>query len=278
MPLDGEFLRAVAPLRSADMGTELMGPLLYSLIRSTRPVRLLEVGMGYTTPFILAALADNAADAERERQALVDKTTDAVIRLSGAGGTERPQVIDDWVRADPALARPAFYHAPHAPRLHAIDLLNHPTTTAGRVQDVVERLGLERFLALHLGDFRGMSAAVASTATPLDFVWFDCGGPAEYVDFLAEYWDLVAETGGVLVLHMTLHDPAIGDAVLHDLRSKQARHPGAIEMLSLCEPHKVTQASFTMVRKTARFRAPVFTRADVLRDAHRLLEIDAARA
>jgi hypothetical protein len=41
------------------MGTENVGPLLRSLIQMTRPMRILEIGAGYTTPFILEAIEKN---------------------------------------------------------------------------------------------------------------------------------------------------------------------------------------------------------------------------
>jgi predicted O-methyltransferase YrrM len=41
------------------MGTELMAPLLYSLIRFVRPQRILEIGLGYTTPWLIKGLEDN---------------------------------------------------------------------------------------------------------------------------------------------------------------------------------------------------------------------------
>ena len=39
-----------------------MGPLLYSLIRFVKPRRVLEVGAGYTSLWILQALADNESE------------------------------------------------------------------------------------------------------------------------------------------------------------------------------------------------------------------------
>lgn len=41
------------------MGTELVAPFLYNFCRLTRPEKILEIGMGYTTPFLLDAIADN---------------------------------------------------------------------------------------------------------------------------------------------------------------------------------------------------------------------------
>ena len=40
------FLRKIAPFYNRDTATELMGPLLYSLVRSTRPTTVVELGAG----------------------------------------------------------------------------------------------------------------------------------------------------------------------------------------------------------------------------------------
>ena len=42
-----------------EMGTESVGPLLRSLVRMVRPNRILEIGAGYTTPFLLEGLEKN---------------------------------------------------------------------------------------------------------------------------------------------------------------------------------------------------------------------------
>lgn len=41
MPLDLNFFKEVEKLKAPRAGTELMGPLLYSLIRTTRPKNIL---------------------------------------------------------------------------------------------------------------------------------------------------------------------------------------------------------------------------------------------
>ena len=41
------------------MGTENIGPLLRTLIQMIRPQRILEIGGGYTTPFLLDGLIAN---------------------------------------------------------------------------------------------------------------------------------------------------------------------------------------------------------------------------
>ena len=42
--------------------------MLYNLVRFTKPGRILEVGAGYTSAFLLQALADNAAELEAYRR------------------------------------------------------------------------------------------------------------------------------------------------------------------------------------------------------------------
>ena len=41
------------------MGTESVAPFLRSLIQMVRPQRILEIGAGYTTPFLLDGLENN---------------------------------------------------------------------------------------------------------------------------------------------------------------------------------------------------------------------------
>lgn len=65
---DPQFLNAVKPLYALHMGAENLGPTLYSLVRFTKPARVLEVGAGYTSAFLLQALNDNAIELETYRK------------------------------------------------------------------------------------------------------------------------------------------------------------------------------------------------------------------
>jgi hypothetical protein len=62
------FLNAVKPLYDLHMGAENLGPLLYSFARFVKPARVLEVGAGYTSAFLLQALCDNAHELEAYRK------------------------------------------------------------------------------------------------------------------------------------------------------------------------------------------------------------------
>lgn len=243
MPLDARFHEAVAPLFVPGMGTEHVGPLLYSIVRMTRPRRVMEVGLGYTSPFLAQALADNVVEDAEDRACLA----------------ERPE--DDLRRS---LLREPFFEAPYQPSLHAIDDHSGEGTSAPRVLETLDALGIHDFVEVHKADFRGYSAKIDRASLPLDFVWFDAGGPIEYIDFLREYWPLINPEHGLLLLHFTYwnltvhfegrdHTNLLCGSIANELKRQQMRAGLAakFEVLSLVEPHKTRQGSVTMVRKLA---------------------------
>lgn len=233
--IDAGFLAAVETLRHPGMGTENAAPLLYTLVRMLRPRAAMEVGLGYTTPFLLRALADARADWQRDLDVLQGRVPDAPRR---------------------ATLRPDPFRAGYDPKLIAIDDFSIAESNAARVQAVAGSLGLsDRLVALD-GDFRDQATAVAVHA-PLDFVWFDCGGPPEYVDFLKLFWELIDPEGGVLALHFTHglgrtggEDPPrlelLPGRVLAHIRTQLDRN---VELLSLVEQHKHRQGSVTLLRR-----------------------------
>src|SRR5437773_3698401 len=138
MPLSAEFYEVVKPLdKNWSMGVELVSPLLYSLVRSTRPHRALEIGAGYSSLFILQALADNAAD-HRVQQ----KILEGHVRSDRHTGLRRllkgPHPLP--------LAQTDFYRRDYQPRLHVIDDGSHPATSARMVQKAAQELGLAHYL------------------------------------------------------------------------------------------------------------------------------------
>ena len=238
MAIDKRFLDQVSSLFSPVMGTELISHLLYSLIRSVKPRRVIEVGLGYTTPFLLQALADNIEDH-------IEQTK---ILSSGDSGNPESKVLV-----------PEFFEKPYEPLLIGIDDLSHASTTAHGVLETVSALGLDKLMRLYEGDFRGMSKELAKEHGQIDFIWFDCGGLPEYMDFLGEYMNLVNSNGGIIVLHSTLTNMALS-RVIANLKLRQATDSfNKYELLSLLEPHKLSQNSLTMIRMTAGLRTPIYS-------------------
>lgn len=241
MALDARFYEVVEPLRVPGMGTEHVGPLLYSLVRMTRPRSALEVGLGYTTPFLAQALHDSAEEFAEDRRRLREARADDPRR---------------------ALLRPAWHQRSYAPRLHAIDDLSGEGSSAPRVMEAIRALGLGDRVALHEGDFRGYASRIERAVLPFDLVWFDCGGLPEYVDFLAEYWPLINPEHGLLLLHYTYwnlvaevdgveHAALVCGPIANEIKRQQlAAGTGArFEVMSLVEPHKGAQGSVTLIRR-----------------------------
>lgn len=240
MVSDLEFHERIAPLRSAQMGTEVMAPLLHSLVRFTRPKRVLEIGSGYTSLFILRALAQNMEDEGRERDAL-------------ARDSQAPPGYP--------LAYPPYYARAESsvPVLHTIDSLTHPATTARSVTDVAAQLGLADHLRFHHSDFRGYAGSFDADDTPFDLVWMDAGAWHLYLAFFEEYWPLIDPAGGLWVVHSTQTNLA-GAAFVTKLKLLQATEGfNDLEILSLVEPHKFTQNSTTLIRRISDYEENILT-------------------
>src|SRR5439155_9930248 len=105
------------------MGTERVADLLYALVRFTRPRRLLEIGAGYTTPFILQALADNVCDHRKEVAQLE-------LKRLGQQSKNADMLLED------------HYLTTYDPHLVSIDDLSHRRETASDVPAVAEKLGI----------------------------------------------------------------------------------------------------------------------------------------
>lgn len=248
---DESFQSSACELRSARMGTELMAPLLYSLLRSVRAERVLEIGAGLTTLYLAKALADNLQDVRHEQSVLPLKqraySPAWEAGKAGSLGDERARLR--WLEAEPALADPSYYDQDYVPSCITIDDATSPFSTSAKVEQALRRAGLDGFVQWRRIDFRDAVKDFVAAGRMFDFVWFDCGGAQEYRDFLNRFWDLVEPDGGMIVLHYTLTVPR-HEAVLEEfLRSGCEGQRGRFELLSLREPHKLMQNSATLIRR-----------------------------
>ncbi|WP_306213841.1 O-methyltransferase [Actinoplanes sp. RD1] len=234
-----DFQRAVAPLYVPEMGTEVVAPFLVNLVHMLRPRRVLEVGMGYTTPYLAAALADVRAGVERESRGLAEKTT---RHLSSAGGLD-----DEWLNAAPALAAPAFYLEPYEPGLVAVDDLSNPYSSAARVTGILRDLGVDDLVSVVNADVRDCAGKLPPSHATIDLAWVDAW---ECLYFFDHFWERIDPDGGVLLMHYLMTYPE-GEAILHYLTEFQRANPGELELVNVLESHKLTQNSVTMLRRTA---------------------------
>lgn len=222
------FIAATAELQEA-FGTENVAPLLGALVRLVRPRCLLEVGAGLTTLHILQALKDNLVD----------------------DGRERANTRTTYGKTD-------YYNIPYRPCLITLDDLSHKKSLAPKIQQLAAELQLDQLLEMENSDFRGFSRRIPAAMVPLDFVWFDCGGLHEYVDFTNEYWPLINPAGGMILFHSTLTNLELRLFITR-IAERHARPGNEFELINLLEPHKKLQNSISMVRMTSGMRTPIYT-------------------
>ncbi len=253
------FLAACRRLHSAHMGAENIGPLLYALCRFVKPSRVVEVGAGYTSLWLLQALRDN----DDELRACAASVADDGYRVAGAEWLVPPRGGGDDEAAPPWGV---------APRLCAIDSLEHGHTTAHRVVELARELGLDSLLELIEADAYDVAPAALQRGGTDDaddggvgLIWLDFGiGVGGRLDTFLERWWPRLRPGGYLLVHSTLTN-AVTRRWLDGVR----RPPGGgaptlldcnAETVSLREPHKRYQNSVSIFqRRPQDWAEPVLT-------------------
>ena len=134
------------------MGTENVAPFLRSLVQMLRPNRLLEVGAGYTTPFLLEALINN-----------------------------------EHILHDGNLKRGYELGEDYDPRLVIIDDMSLGDL---RKRDGMDAIIDSEYVEFVEGVFQGKAEELSKRHGMFDFVWFDCGRADDYKTFIEEYWEI----------------------------------------------------------------------------------------
>jgi predicted O-methyltransferase YrrM len=236
-----EFRHATEKLRTPGMGTETIAPLLAMLLRLRRPRRVLEVGMGYTTPFLAAALAGLEEEVRAEAAALAAKT-----RSHLAAG----ELDDPWLYAEPPLLAPHFYAEPYRPLFVAVDNLSHDASSAGDVAETLTDLGLADRVTVVNADLESSADVLPPELFPIDFAWVDAWA---CLYFFENFWDRIDPDGGIVAMHYLMTYPE-GEAILDYFAEVQRARAGEMEIINLLEPHKLAQNSITLLRRTGASR------------------------
>lgn len=236
--LDRNFLSQTECLYNPHMGAENLGPLLYSFLRFTKKRRVVEIGAGYTTLWILQALKDNDDEMERIR----DLNNDEKCRLL------------DWPWTAPPLDR---YDAEDASLL-TIDDCEHKKETATGARAVSKGLGLEGYMRFMKADAFKLALAKDS----VDVMWCDFGVGNRMKDFVSSIWPSL-RNGGFLLCHSTLTNQRTRDW-LEAARSHQGEDMTGFPTdeyveVSLLEPHKHYQNSVSVFQKRKEYEEPVYS-------------------
>ena len=241
--LNRNFLSLIAHTYTPHMGVECMGPFLYSFLRFTKKRHIVEIGAGYTSAWILQALADN----------------DAEMRRIQALGDEARLLDYPWV--DVATVEGYCKSSDNEPaKLTTIDNCQHQKETATGAVAVAQQLGLGHYLDFRLGD--AYEVAESFERDSIDVLWCDFGVGTRMKDFAHGAWASI-RPGGFLICHSTLTNQRTREW-LEAVRTRQSRDetglpPDEYVELSLLEPHKLFQNSFSVVQKRKGYSEPLYS-------------------
>jgi predicted O-methyltransferase YrrM len=243
MTSDIDFYRVAHTLLDKGMGTENVAHLLYSIVKMYRPKVSLAIGLGYSTLYILKALAEN----ERE------EVYDLAVLKGGVPDSGRHEVLykDYFSNANPT-----------APILHGIDNFSEPGPHLQNLEESIIKLGLEKFIELHVVDFEAYFYNPAKPEEEVSFIWMDCGHQLDYPALINKFWPLLSPDGGIMAIHYTYVDIdieqeghkekiIIAGAVANAIKKQQLESgiSSRFEFISLVEPHKYRQGSVSIIRR-----------------------------
>ena len=227
--VDDKFASQIASLYNPHMGVENAGPLLYSIVRFVKARKIVEIGAGFTSVWILQALKDN--DDEMNRIGALQEKGKCRL-LDYPWSVE--ENIEDYLENDSSLL--------------CIDNCLHQRETATGAAAVAANLGLDKYFEFIQGDAYDMQFENES----IDLLWCDFGVGNRMRDFAKGAWESI-RPGGFLVCHSTLTNQGTRDW-LEDVRARRDRSvtgipPDEVVELSLLEPTKRYQNSLTILQR-----------------------------
>ena len=238
--IDASFLRQVHALYQPHMGVENLGPLLHAFVCFTKVRRIVEVGAGCTTIWILQALADN---------------DDELRRVQSLQRQGKCRLLDwPWTNhgiVDRLLDVPAS--------LLCVDNCQHQKETATGAAAAARDWNLEQYLTFVKGD---AFDALELESGSVDALWCDFGVGNRMRDFAATHWDSL-RPGGFLLCHSTLTNARTREW-LEAVRAHAGRDATGLPSreyseLSLLEPHKHYQNSLTLIQKRSNYSEPFYS-------------------
>ena len=185
------------------MGTENVGSFLRALAQMVRPNRILEIGAGYTTPFLLEALINN-----------------------------------ERVFNDGNLEEAYFKNYDYAPKLVVIDDMSLDDLMK---KPAMNNLITSKYIDFIEGKFEDKADLLLNKYRNFDFVWFDCGGTTEYEIFMDQYWHLCSgyvlfhftySNGKPNAIHNTILDKITGNPSIFDIVEPHKNRQGSITMIN----------------------------------------------
>eukprot|EP01124_Arcella_intermedia_P019113 TRINITY_DN2624_c0_g2_i2.p1 TRINITY_DN2624_c0_g2~~TRINITY_DN2624_c0_g2_i2.p1 ORF type:complete len:288 (+),score=77.90 TRINITY_DN2624_c0_g2_i2:464-1327(+) len=259
-----QFLKLIEPLYTISFGVENMAPLLYSLIRFLKPKKVLEVGCGYTSVFILQALKDNDEELCNyqhlyDHKKSIIEGTPFLVSSFFEHKTEKeskdspPQDQEELALQEETQDTPQE-DSHFQGILHCVDNLEHQQTTANKVLSVVEKLNLFDYLEFHVAD--AFQFSEQDQTHPFDFLWLDFGAGKRIGEFFEKWWDRL-RPGGYVLVHSTLTNKLTRQWIEQMRTDKEAFM--RMDMACFLEPHKTFQNSFSLFQKRGDYIEPIYS-------------------
>lgn len=205
--------------------TENVSIFLYSVIRSCRPTKLLEIGAGYSTIFLAKALDDIKKQIKTEKE-------------------------DDTFNFN--------YWKNYNPYIEVIENGSEDLDSGNSYKKLLTCLNEQNLLEYinfkHIDIFDYIELNETNINLEYDFVWIDFGTGGDNKR-LFDFFFTKLSPGGYIIFHSTLTN-LIGKYFISQMKL-ELKVRNDIEMISFWEPHKFTQNSFTVFRKVT--EEPLFT-------------------
>lgn len=204
--------------------TENVSIFLYSIIKCVRPLKIIEIGCGYSTFFISEAIEDiKRENLRNDRFFKLEDLTDNYFKYSGGFYVPDFYVVDDFSSVESSETIKI---------LETVDLLKNIK---------FYNKGIDDFLRENCDNF--------------DLVWLDCGSPSleEYKKYFNTFSSKL-NSGGIIVIHSTISN-LIARVFISELKLELKNTN--FELISFVEPHKRNQNSFTIIKK--HFDYPVYS-------------------
>ena len=234
---DSSFMRAVDRLYEPVMGVENLSYMIHALVRFTKPLLCVEIGSGYTTLFILAALRENEIEMRRVNE------NKKHIRLLDYPWVVEAECLDD-----------------RSSKLICVDNLKHQKEMATSAWAIAGELGLEDLLDFEIGDAFDNRSNVRKNSVDLLFADFGVGRRAQ--EFMRANWETI-RPGGYVIIHSTLTNANTRSWVEALRKGAPAEETGIdqgeFEFVSFFERHKRFQNSFTLLQKREGYSEPLFS-------------------
>jgi hypothetical protein len=197
--------------------TENMAFFLFSIVKIIRPLKILEFGYGYTTLFFLESIKDI-----KEEIFLYNNLVKTSNFNTFSGKNYEPEliVVDNFLDIDD------FEFNKELEKIKMLSLEKPLTIVKCNMKDYLENVN-EKY----------------------DLIFIDAGSKKDYIDYF-KYIDNMINIGGLIIIHSTLTNKE-GQNFLKNFNDT------SYEKMSLIEPHKKWQNSFTMFKKKCEY--PTYT-------------------